>query len=57
MDLVYYRQREAAERAAAEQARDDAARAAHLELACSYRAVVEAYERLAELRPLPRSVA
>ena len=33
------------------------ARAAHLELAESYRSVIESYERLEALRPTPRSVA
>jgi hypothetical protein len=57
MDLQHYRQRERAERLSAEQARDPGARAAHLELADSYRAVIEAYERLDALRPAPRIVA
>ncbi len=57
MDLQHYRQRERAERLSAEQARDPSARAAHLELADSYRAVIEAYERLDALRPAPRVVA
>lgn len=57
MELPYYRQREQAERVAAAQARDPAARAAHLQLADSYRSVVEAYERLQSLRPVPRIVA
>ncbi|WP_162806596.1 hypothetical protein [Sphingosinicella terrae] len=56
MDLQHYRQREKAERAAAEQAASDADRAAHLELADSYRSVIDAYERLQALRPKPRSV-
>ena len=46
MDIEHYRQREQAERQHAEQARSDASRKAHLELAESYRAVVAAYERL-----------
>lgn len=57
MDLQHYRQRERAERLHAEQARDPADRAAHLQLAESYRAVIEAYERLDALRPVARSVA
>ena len=57
MDLAYYRQREQAERLAAEQARDPKARTGHLDLANSYRNVIEAYERLEALRPAPRSVA
>ena len=57
MDLAYYRQREQAERLAAEQSRDPAARSVHLDLANSYRNVIEAYERLEALRPYPRSVA
>lgn len=56
MDLQYYRQRERAERLAAEQSAGDTARAAHLELAESYRSVIEAYERLEALRPQPRRV-
>jgi hypothetical protein len=57
MDLHYYRQRERAERLAAEQAAGDSARDAHLHLAESYRSVIEAYEKLEALRPAPRSVA
>jgi len=57
MDLHYYRQRERAERLAAQQATSDAARAAHLDLAESYKSVIEAYEKLEVLRPKPRSVA
>lgn len=57
MDLQHYRQREQAERLHAQQARDPAARAAHLELAQSYRSVIDAYERLEALRPMVRSVA
>ena len=57
MDLHHYRQREAAERLQAQQSTSEAARTAHLELADSYRAVIEAYERLEALRPAPRSVA
>ena len=57
MDLHHYRQREQAERLQALQARSEDARAAHLELAESYRSVIEAYERLEALRPMPRSVA
>ena len=57
MDLQHYRQREQAERLYADQTRDPAARAAHVELADSYRAVIEAYERLDALRPAPRSAA
>lgn len=57
MDLQHYRQRETAERVAAQQATNEADRAAHLELADSYRSVIEAYERLEALRPKPRSVA
>ena len=57
MDIHHYRQREQAERLHARQAASDEARATHLELADSYRAVIEAYERLEALRPRPRSVA
>ena len=57
MDLHHYRQREQAERLQAQQATNAEARAAHLELAESYRSVIEAYERLEALRPMPRSVA
>ena len=57
MDLQHYRQREQAERLQAKQARSEDARAAHLELADSYRSVIEAYERLEMLRPAPRSAA
>ena len=57
MDLAYYRQREAAERLAADQARDPETRAGHSELADSYRRVIESYERLEAFRPAPRSVA
>jgi len=57
LDLQHYRQREQAERLFADQARNEADRAAHLELAQSYRAVIDAYERLEALRPAPRSVA
>jgi hypothetical protein len=51
MDTSYYRQREQAERAAAHQAHSPAASAAHLALADSYRGLVEAYERLEQVRP------
>ena len=57
MDLHHYRQREQAERLQAQQASNAASRDAHLELAESYRSVIEAYERLEALRPTPRSVA
>ena len=57
MDLHHYRQREQAERLQARQATSAEARDAHLELAESYRSVIEAYERLEMLRPMPRSVA
>lgn len=57
MDLQHYRQREQAERLQAAQAHNERDRQAHLELAESYRAVIEAYERLEALRPKPRSVA
>ena len=57
MDLYHYRQREQSERLQAQQAASPEARAAHLELAESYRLVIEAYERLEMLRPTPRSVA
>ena len=56
MDLAHYRLREQAERLQAEQALNPDDRAAHLELAESYRSVIEAYERLEELRPQPRQV-
>ena len=51
MDLAYYRQREQAERKAAALARDPHSRRSHLELAESYRDVIESYERLEKLRP------
>jgi hypothetical protein len=51
MDLNYYRQRERTERGLATQARTENARRAHLELAESYRAVIEAYELVDALRP------
>jgi len=57
MDLHHYRQREQAERLRAQQATSAEARAAHLELAESYRSVIDAYERLEALRPMPRNVA
>lgn len=57
MDLQYYRQREQAERLSAAGALSESARATHLELAASYRSVIEAYERLAALRPGSRSAA
>lgn len=57
MDLHHYRQREQAERLQAQQATSAEARDAHIELADSYRSVIEAYERLELLRPIPRSVA
>ena len=57
MDVHHYRQREQAERLQAQQATSDNAREAHLELAESYRSVIEAYERLEALRPTPRRVA
>ena len=57
MDVKHFAQREQAERLLADQALNEEARAAHLELATSYRRVIEAYERLAELQPRPRSVA
>lgn len=46
MELTYYRERENQERAFAAQALGAPARAAHLELAERYRAVIEAHERL-----------
>lgn len=46
MDLTYYRQREQAERAFAEQAHSDEARASHLNLAERYRDLIVAYERV-----------
>lgn len=57
MDLTYYRHREQSERLAADQARDPDARNVHLDLAESYRKVIEAYERLEALRPAPRTAA
>jgi hypothetical protein len=57
LDLHHYRQRERAERLSAQQATSEDSRKAHLELAESYRSVIEAYERLEALRPVPRSVA
>lgn len=57
MDLNYHRQREQAERLAAEQARTPEARAAHTELADAYRKLIEASERVEALTPRPRSVA
>ena len=47
MDLTYYRQREQAERAFAEQAFSEAARQSHLGLADRYRDLIKAYESLA----------
>lgn len=49
MDLTYYREREMQERAFASQAMSDVARAAHLELAERYRAVIDAHQRLDEV--------
>ena len=46
-----------AERIAAEQSASEAARTAHLDLAESYRSVIESYEKLEALRPAARSVA
>jgi hypothetical protein len=57
MDLQHYRQREQSERLLAAQALNESDRTAHLELADSYRSVIEAYERLEALRPRPRVVA
>ena len=57
MDLHYYRQRERSERLAAQQSASEAARTAHLDLAESYRSVIESYEKLEMLRPKARSVA
>jgi len=57
MDLNYHRQREQAERLAAQQARTPEAKAVHTELADAYRKVIEAYERIEALTPRPRSVA
>ena len=57
MDLQHYRQRERAERLAAQQAASEAARNAHLELAESYRSVIDSYEKLEMLRPKSRSFA
>ncbi len=57
MDLHHYRQREQAERLFALQATTKEARRAHLELADSYRSVIDAYERLEALGPMPRNVA
>lgn len=57
MDLQHYREREQAERRYAEQTRDESARQAHLDLAESYRSVIDAYERLETLRPVRRAVA
>ncbi len=57
MDLHHYRQREQAERLFAAQATTNESREAHLQLADSYRSVIEAYERIDALRPMPRNVA
>ena len=46
MDLTYYRQREQAERAFAEQSHSNEARASHLNLADRYRDLIQAYERV-----------
>jgi hypothetical protein len=47
LDITYYRQREQAEHAFAQQAYSEEARASHLNLADRYRELIEAYERLA----------
>ena len=57
MDVKHFTLREQSERHLASQAPTAEARAAHLELADSYRRVIEAYERVATLRATPRSVA
>jgi hypothetical protein len=47
LDVTYYRQREQTERAFAQQAYSQEARASHLDLADRYRELIDAYERLA----------
>ena len=56
MDVQHYRQREQSERALAAQAPTPEAREIHLELADSYRAVIDAYERLQSLRDEPSAL-
>ena len=56
MDVQHYLQRELSERALAAQAPSAEAREVHLELAESYRAVIDAYERLRALRNEPRAL-
>ena len=56
MDVQHYRQREQSERALAAQAPSAEARAIHLELAESYRSVIDAYERLESLRDRPSAL-
>lgn len=57
MDLNHYRQREQQERALAAQSLAADARAAHLDLAERYRAVIEAYEELQKIVPAGRAAA
>ena len=61
MDLSYFRQREQQERAFAAQSLSEPARAAHLEMAERYRAVIEAHIELdkaqIEAAPLSRATA
>jgi hypothetical protein len=57
MDLGHYRQREQQERALAAQARNRDIRAAHLNLAERYRAVIQAYEQLEKVVPANRNAA
>ncbi len=47
LDVTYYRQREQTERAFAQQAYSQEARASHLDLADRYRELIDAYERRA----------
>ena len=57
MDVMHFTQREQTERLLAEQAPTEERRAAHLELADSYRRVIEAYERLEAFKGKARNVA
>ena len=57
LDIGYYRQREQAERALAQQAFDEAARASHLGLADRYRDLILAYQRIARDDPGSSSAA
>ena len=61
MDLTYYRQREQQELAFAAQAANEPARAAHLDMAERYRAVIHAHEQLDQAHvdsvPMERATA